>query len=253
MITNDILKDNARKVLATKYWIIFCALLIAGMIGGAISSALSGAVYGVNLLISLLGTVIGASTRSAAGTAVSFFVAGILSFSFSLVVMVASCSISGIITVGVKRFTLEVRQGKDDIATIFFTFTSGKASNIIRVTIFKYLYICLWSLLFVIPGIIKTLEYFMIDYMLAENPDLSQERAFEITKRTMDGEKAFLFTLGLSFIGWILLCLLTCGFGAMFLSPYIQTTMAEYYTYLRTKALTTGIASETELPGITVI
>jgi uncharacterized membrane protein len=180
-------------------------------------------------------------------------ITGILGFAFYLVVIVATCSITGLLQIGSRRFLLEVRQGKDDISSIFYPFQSGQLSNLIRISIFKYLYVYLWSLLFVIPGIIKALEYFMIDYMLAENPSLSQDRAFDITKRTMDGEKAFLFTLGLSFLGWILLCLLTCGFGTIFLAPYIHTTMAEYYTYLRTKALTTGIATESELPGVNVI
>ena len=252
MITIDTLKDNAKKVLETKYWISLAAILIAGMIGGAVGSAFSGILYVINMLITLLASAIGAASNSEAATVIAVIISGLIGFVFYMVIMLASCSASGILQVGVNRFLLETRQGKDDIAQIFYALQCGQISNIIKTVILKYLYIFLWSLLFYIPGIIKSLEYFMIDYMLAENPALSTERAFEITKKTMDGEKAFLFTLGLSFIGWILLCLLTCGFGAIFLNPYIQTTMTEYYTYLRTKALTTGIATEAELPGVTV-
>ena len=81
---------------------------------------------------------------------------------------------------------------------------------------------------------------------LAENPNINYKRALEISSKTMNGEKAFAFVLGLSFIGWIMLCMLTWGIGAMFLPPYMNATYTEYYMYLKNKAISSGYADPSE-------
>ncbi|MBQ2067167.1 MAG: DUF975 family protein, partial [Clostridiales bacterium] len=106
----------------------------------------------------------------------------------------------------------------------------------------------LWSLLFLIPGIIKSYSYFMVPYIAADNPELPSSRVFEISKQTMKGEKWNLFVLQLSFILWHLGCLITCGFGYLFLTPYLEATYAELYACLKTKAMREGIIAEGELP-----
>ena len=111
----------------------------------------------------------------------------------------------------------------------------------------KGLYETLWSMLFIIPGIIKSYSYWMVPYITAANPNLSASRAFEISKKTMNGNKWRTFVLQLSFIGWDLLAALTFGIGYYFLAPYKETTYAELYAALKEKAITSGIATEEEL------
>ncbi len=95
-----------------------------------------------------------------------------------------------------------------------------------------YLYEILWSLLLVIPGIIKMLSYSMTGYVLRDNPELSFNSAIERSMWLMDGHKADMFVLYLSFIGWGILSVLTCGIGFLWLLPYMQMTMTKFYEAL---------------------
>jgi len=89
--------------------------------------------------------------------------------------------------------------------------------------------IWLWSLLFIIPGIIAWYRHSMAFYVMAEHPEIGVIDAIEESKRLMAGNKASLFILSLSFIGWRLLCILTCGVGFVFLIPYTNAATAAFY------------------------
>lgn len=91
------------------------------------------------------------------------------------------------------------------------------------------LYISLWSLLFIVPGIIKAFSYAMTPYILVEYPELSVNEAIDKSRELMRGNKWRLFLLGLSFIGWILLCIPTFGIGTFWVGPYVETTIAAFY------------------------
>lgn len=95
------------------------------------------------------------------------------------------------------------------------------------------LYTILWSLLLVIPGLIKALAYSMSFYISKDHPEYSIDECIEASKRMMDGHKWELFILELSFIGWILLSILTLGIGFLWLAPYMDTTIAHYYEELK--------------------
>jgi len=92
-----------------------------------------------------------------------------------------------------------------------------------------YLFIVLWSFLFIIPGIIKVFSYSMTPYILEENPELSANEAIDRSRAMMKGHKFDLFWLFLSFIGWFFLSLLTLGIGGLWLGPYMQTATAAFY------------------------
>jgi uncharacterized membrane protein len=132
---------------------------------------------------------------------------------------------------------------------LFWAFKKGRYLNIVKIMFWKEVKIFLWSLLFIIPGIIKAYEYSMVPYILAENPGISSERAFELSKEMTDGEKFDIFWLGLSFIGWILLGTLACGIGVLFVEPYIHATFAELYQVMRDKVHNSGFSDYSELPG----
>ena len=151
------------------------------------------------------------------------------------------------VRVGGYNFFNRQHEGTSKFTNIFGGFAHGHYKASIRNMFLKGLYETLWTMLFIIPGIIKSYSYWMVPYITAANPNLSASRVFEISKKTMSGEKWRTFVLQLSFIGWELLAILTFGIGAYFLAPYQETTYAELYAVLRQKAIANGIATEEEL------
>ena len=141
------------------------------------------------------------------------------------------------VLVGCSRFFVknETDEEKPGVLTIFSTF--GK--NYLNVC-FSYfltrLVIGLWSLLLIIPGLIKSLEYRMVRYILAEDPSMGAKEAMALSKKMMKGEKWNLFVLDLSFIGWGILGVLTGGIADIFyVRPYKYQTDAELYLTLKNK------------------
>ena len=94
-------------------------------------------------------------------------------------------------------------------------------------------YILLWALLLIVPGIIKSYSYAMTPYILRDNPQLSFNAAIEKSMAMMEGHKMKLFLLELSFIGWAILSCLTLGLGFLLLAPYVQTSIAAFYEDLK--------------------
>ena len=103
------------------------------------------------------------------------------------------------------------------------------------------LFTALWSLLFIVPGIIKHYEYLMVPYIIAENPGMPREEAFLISNKMMMGQKWEAFVLDLSFIGWGILTVMTGGIvGVFYAEPYRQATFAELYSFNRAMAYQNG-------------
>ncbi len=104
-------------------------------------------------------------------------------------------------------------------------------------------YTFLWTLLLIVPGVIKACSYAMTPYILRDHPELSYNAAIEKSMAMMEGHKMKIFLLYLSFIGWAILCMLTLGIGYLFLMPYMYTSMAAFYEDL--KAQTANASEET--------
>ena len=98
----------------------------------------------------------------------------------------------------------------------------------------RTLFTVLWSLLFIIPGIVKGLSYAMTPFILEEHPEMTASEAIKASMRLMDGHKMDLFILGLTFIGWQILACLTMGIGFLFLNPYMNATYAVLYRSIST-------------------
>ena len=94
-------------------------------------------------------------------------------------------------------------------------------------------YAFLWTLLLIIPGVIKLISYSQTYYVLKDNPELGFNAAIERSMDMMNGHKMQYFRLSLSFIGWILLSMLTCGILFLWVLPYISATHAHYYEYVK--------------------
>jgi len=97
-----------------------------------------------------------------------------------------------------------------------------------------FFYVLLWTLLFIIPGIIAQIGYSQVWFILTEDDEISPNDALKKSKEMMYGYKMQYFLLGLSFIGWIILAILTCGIGLLWVLPYIQTSNAKFYEDLKT-------------------
>lgn len=134
--------------------------------------------------------------------------------------------------VGTKRFFLKNLNQPAEVKEAAYAFDNSY-KNVVKILFFRELYILGWSLLFVIPGIVKSYEYLMVPYLLAENPNLTKDQAFALSKQMMTGHKWDAFVLDLSFIGWDILSGATLGLLAFFyVQPYKCLTFAALYEEL---------------------
>ena len=97
------------------------------------------------------------------------------------------------------------------------------------VNLLQTLYLILWFMLFIIPGIIKVYSYSMTMYLKAKQPNLQANEAITLSRKIMDGKKWKLFCLQFSFIGWIILSIITLGIGLIFLLPYMQASTTAFF------------------------
>jgi hypothetical protein len=141
--------------------------------------------------------------------------------------------LGGCIRLGLARFRLSLIDGEQPtVGTLFFGFRR-LFFKALALQVLRSLFIFLWSLLFIIPGLIAAYRYAMADYALCENPEMGVRDALRESSRMMKGNKWRLFCLDLSFIGWTLLSLLTCGIGLLWVSPYIEASKAAFYNDLK--------------------
>lgn len=158
-----------------------------------------------------------------------------------LIVLVAKVFVGNLLKMGGYRFFILNQTAQPGIGTLLDGFSSGHYVNIVLTMFLRDLFTTLWSLLLVVPGIVKHYEYLMVPYIIAENPAMDYKEAFQISKQMMDGEKMEAFIMDLSFLGWYLLSAVTCGLLAIFyVNPYVQASFAEMYTFNKQKAYQEG-------------
>ena len=132
------------------------------------------------------------------------------------------------------------------MVTIYFGLTRGEKPTIptlfskidlfgraLWLNILIGIFVYLWTLLLFIPGIIKAISYSLSPYILAERPELTAREALNESKRMTKGHKGEMFVLMLSFFGWGLLCMITFGIAFIYVMPYIQATMINYYNSIK--------------------
>ena len=152
------------------------------------------------------------------------------------------------VEVGQCRYFTLCRYGEYEWKNTLFSFKEGRYMNIVTTLLVRDIKIFLWSLLFFIPGVVKSYEYFMVPYIMAENPYLEKERAFEISSSLTYGDKGRMFCIDLAFFGfYLLLAIATLGIGVIFLMPYHKAVRAELYGALRYKGAKTGVFTANEL------
>lgn len=159
----------------------------------------------------------------------------LVSFAMSLIPLVGSIAallITPALTLGMIGIYLNLTNGvKPEVAGLFSYVKNFWPA--FKTYILMVVYIFLWTLLLYIPGIIKGFAYSQTMYIMAENPDMGANEAITRSREMMDGHKMEYFLLVLSFLGWIILGLFTFGLLYIWLMPYMQATMTNYYKYLK--------------------
>ena len=137
------------------------------------------------------------------------------------------------IVVGCKRFFYRNIREDAQVKEICFSF-DNQYKNTIKIMFFRDLYTFLWTLLFIVPGIVKSYEYMLIPYILGEHPDMDKEQAFALSREMMRGNKWKAFLLDLSFLGWYILSAFTLGIlGIFYVDPYSEQTHAMLYDAIK--------------------
>lgn len=247
MWTRVELKEKAKIALKQNYWKIVLVCLILGLIGvdGDPSIDLNyrmdtsdyqyypldeyNALYGESVFVNPSG-ILSMFNLGFAPAMVGIILPIIL---VSVILGIAlAIFVFNPINIGARRFLTKSLNEQADMNELLFGFQSNY-KNVVKVLFFCDLSIFLWSLLFIVPGIIKAYEYYMVPYLLGENPNLSTDDAFQMSKEMMDGHKWNTFVLQLSFIGWDLLAAFTLGLVHVFyVTPYRNLTLAALFERL---------------------
>ena len=142
----------------------------------------------------------------------------------------------GPVTLGISGFFLKLIRNENpevgDILNGFKYFLKSFWLNLLTIV-----FITLWSLLLIIPGIIAAYRYSMAYYIMADNPELTASEALTQSKYMMVGHKFELFVLQFSFLGWFILGILTFGLALLWVNPYYEATKANFYQDLRSRPL----------------
>lgn len=222
------LKSKAKVILKKSYWKCFIVSLIIaifeGTNGGSSGShrSDSGDVFFDPYFVKVFATI-----------AVGFILLKIL--------------VGYVLVIGGRKFYLKAIQ-KDtfELDSLGYGFRNNYLS-IIFTMIWRGILLFLWTLLLIIPGIIKAYAYSMVPFILADRSDIGVRRAIELSNNMTRGHKWNMFVLDLSFIGWYLLGLLAFIVGIFFVVPYVHATKSELYLVLRKNALEQNMCSPDEL------
>ena len=167
-----------------------------------------------------------------AGLGIGISLTAVIAFVFTIIIA------DPLIVAGRRYFIKARKRSNTKIGVIGEIFKRGNWLNVAIIMLLRNIYNVLWYLT-IIGGIIKTYEYRMIPYILAENPKTKRREAFKLSKQMMRGNKWKTFILDLSFLGWNILSIFTFGLlNILYVNPYKAFTLAELYMVLRNQAIT---------------
>lgn len=247
MTTRGELKDRAKACLKHYYWWAFAACLLSSVLIGGGTGGLN---IQWNQTVSSLGTDVGTLADGMKGfpsvdrgwdPLFLYMIMNVLGkILIVIVISVAirflwSAFLGNVVCVGKCRYFMENRRfmGTAGMRNLFWGFDCGFFLNVVKVMFMRWLFPFLWTFVFVIPGIIKGYEYYLVPYILQDDPSIHYKDALRYSRKLMYGNKWRLFVLQWSFIGWELLGLLCCGIGTLFVTPYREAVYAEFYADLR--------------------
>lgn len=209
------IRSNARKALKGHWGTAIIAAIIANVFPSVgYSSSFSSDDMDFTKLSELSGTEL--------ITTLAIF-GGIL-----LIGLAISLVVSSVISIGYAQFNMDLVDGDDPkISTLFSKVRQLKTAVIANILVFVRVFFGM--IFFIVPGVIALFKYSMTNYIIAENPGIGAREALEKSKKIMKGNKLRFFLLGLSFIGWEILVVLTFGIAGIWVSPYMQASYAEFY------------------------
>ena len=209
-------KEQAKLIMKRNYWKMFVVTLLTGILTGGKTTIIE-------------------RVQDFASNNLSYDAQPIF-YSFisvaSILGILYTIFIGNVIVVGKNGYFIKNNNENPELSEIFKGF-KGNYLNVVKILFLMDLKTLLWLFLFIVPGVIKAYEYSMIPYLLAENPNLSADEAFSLSKQMTTGQKMDLFVLDLSFLGWIILGAICCGIGLLFVQPYPEATKAEVYLILK--------------------
>ena len=224
------LKDFAKSGVKRNYWkTVLTAFLLAALTGGSSLSVIN----------DLRDSVSYGEIQSEADYLMNVFSPEVfIAMGIALAGMVVCAILFNILVtnpfaVGVYKYSLNAVRKTGNLTELGSGFKVGYKRNV-KTMFLMNLYTALWSVLFIIPGIVKSYEYRMIPYLLAEKPEMDKTEAFKTSKSMMDGNKWDAFVLDLSFILWDILGIITLGLVEVFwVGPYKLLTGAALYDALK--------------------
>ena len=219
-------KEKGRTAMKGNYWFCVLASFIMSLFGGVCSASVSTQSPDPNLASDL--ETMPPEEAATLATAILISLLGVLAFSLIIKVFLANP-----IEVGGCTF---FKENVKSTPAPFALMKSGFQHywHTFKTIFLKNLFLCLWSLLLIVPGIIKSYSYRMVPYILAENPDMPASDIITKSREMMNGHKWRTFLLDLSFIGWVIVGVLTLGLGLAFWTvPYMHSTEAALYEELK--------------------
>jgi len=210
------LKQKARELLFTNYIGYFLLSLVL-------------------VSVEQLQNILNALNRNTEGLSnLQILFPGVSSISIAVVYLMLFIFLGNIILITVRRSILNsINTNNIDFLDIKPKYDKGTYWNLVYIMFMKGVYLSLWSLLLVIPGVIKSYSYSQIPFILAEDPNISIKQALAMSTQMTEGHKLHMFNLDLSFIGWIFIGYLTFGVGILFVYPYVYVTKAFLYKKLK--------------------
>ena len=228
MLKSKELRAKAWESLEGKYWLAFAVCIVLGFLSSIGTSIINSS----QNLVETIGMVDPAQmdeTMKIGG----YVVMGGASV-FLIIGALLSIFVGSPASIGLCNYFIKNTDSKPTFSDAFSGFKVRYGRNV-GILLLVGVKTVLWTILFIIPGIIKTYEYSIIPYILADDAQISSKDAFKKAREMMKGNKWRLFKLDFSFIGWFALGIVTCGIGVFFLTPYMNAAMAEFYVELKNK------------------
>ena len=211
------LKALGKQAFKNNYWVSVVAALILGIAIAGVTTYLS-----VNTGQDF--------SEASSNSSMTFSIVAVTS---SIVTLLLNTFVFRPLEIGGRHFFLNNSDGHASIYDFLDGFRFNYLNNVLTMFL-RDLFVALWTMLFIIPGIVKMYAYSLVPYILAENPEIGAMDAIKLSNEMMKGHKMNAFLLDLSFIGWIILTILTFGLvGVFFANPYMYATDAELYKAIK--------------------
>jgi uncharacterized membrane protein len=218
-------RAKARQILAGKWLMAVLVTFVAGIFGVALASE----PVRFNLNINIDENILQYMPEAMAALFKMYLT---IAASIGGVLGLVQFLLGGVVKLGYCKYLLNLHDGQEaNIKDLFSQF--GRFADGLLLNLLTAIYTFLWTLLFIIPGIVAAYRYAMAPFIMLENPNMRAGDAITASKKMMDGHKGELFILDLSFIGWALLSgLFTMGIGNLWLNPYMNASHAAFYRNL---------------------